>query len=101
MHRSHAPAAPIIHECFHISRIAQYLCERGLKPTPVKGELRVFGFGRGVEVRLTFPPRINARETKKKNKKKKSTVPKTQKKPTADQCYPTTQIHVFAGLQLD
>jgi hypothetical protein len=45
-------------------------CERGLKLTPVKGELRVFGFGRGVEVRLTFPPRINARETEKEKKKK-------------------------------
>jgi hypothetical protein len=40
-------------------------CERGLKLTSVKGELRVFGFGRVVEVRLTFPPRINAREIKK------------------------------------
>jgi hypothetical protein len=42
----------------------------GLKLTPVKGELGVFGFGRGVEVRLTFPPRINARETKKRRKKR-------------------------------
>jgi hypothetical protein len=27
-----------------------------------------------VEVRLTFPPRINARETKKKKKKKKDSI---------------------------
>jgi hypothetical protein len=58
--------------CPHISHSAhRSFLWRGLKLTPVKGELGVFGFDRGVEVRLAFPPLIYARETRAWNQKKK------------------------------
>jgi hypothetical protein len=71
-------------------------CERS-EPKNVKGELGVFGFGRGVEVRLTFPPRINARETKKKKKKKRQALTRAVLHFTVRHAAPGTKSCTQAG----